>query len=161
MKKVFENDLCLKMTRLSQKKKVSASTAFRMIKKMRGKSLRRSMQKPPVEWRGFLEHLLCNGSGAYIWRGAVIVRKYSNGSEEFAEKHLFAEWPGELREWIFRVSDEKTVDQVFNKQDNQVVTFGNYVFEHCWVSTTKHPASILMLDVVASNGEYMLPVWFE
>ena len=29
------------------------------------------------------------------------------------------------------------------------------------VSTTKHPASIMMLSVVASNRENMPPVWFE
>lgn len=29
------------------------------------------------------------------------------------------------------------------------------------MSTTKHPASVMMLFVGASNGEKMPPVWFE
>ena len=29
------------------------------------------------------------------------------------------------------------------------------------MSTTKHPASVIILGVVASNGETMPPVWFD
>ena len=60
-------------------------------------------------------------------------------------------------------SDEKkfTVHVVFNKQKDRVVTFQNNVSEQRRVSTTKHPASIMMLGVVASNGENMPPVWVE
>ena len=39
--------------------------------------------------------------------------------------------------------------------------FVNNVFEHCKVSTTKHPASIIMLGIIVSNGEKMHPVWFQ
>ena len=59
--------------------------------------------------------------------------------------------------------DEKTftVDPVFNRQNDRVVCCGNDVFNHQRVSTTKHPASVMMLGVVASNGVKMPPVWFE
>lgn len=45
IKKVFENDPELKMTRLAQKKKISVSTVSRVVKTMGGKSLRR-FKKP-------------------------------------------------------------------------------------------------------------------
>ena len=62
---------------------------------------------------------------------------------------------------ILVFSDEKTftVDPVFNKQNDHIVTFGKDISEICKVSTTKHSASVMMLSVVASNGEKMLPVW--
>ena len=46
---------------------------------------------------------------------------------------------------------------VFNKQNDQVVTFGNL---HRRVATTNPPASIMMLAAVASNGEKIPPVLF-
>ena len=62
---------------------------------------------------------------------------------------------------ILVFSDEKrfTVDPVFNKQNDCVATFGKDISEICKASTTKHPASVMMLGVVASNGEKMPPVW--
>ena len=45
IKKAFENDPELKMTRLAQKKKISVSTVSRVVKSMGGKSLRR-FKKP-------------------------------------------------------------------------------------------------------------------
>ncbi len=64
---------------------------------------------------------------------------------------------------IIIFSDEKTftVDLVFNRQNDQVVSFGNLADEHRYVSTTKHPASVMMLGLVASNGAIMDPVWFS
>ena len=53
-----------------------------------------------------------------------------------------------------------TVDTLFNKLNDRVVTFGNNVSEHRRVSTTKHPASIMMFVFVASNREKMHQVWF-
>ena len=60
-------------------------------------------------------------------------------------------------------SDEETfnVDSSFNKQNDRVAMIGNDVSEHRRVSRTKHPSSIMMLGVVASNVEKMPPVWFE
>ena len=73
--------------------------------------------------------------------------EWSNGSEAPGEEHPFVE------------SNEKTfpVDPVFNKQNDWLVKFGNAVS----LSTTKHPALMMMAGVVASNGEKMPPVWFE
>ena len=61
---------------------------------------------------------------------------------------------------ILVFSDEKrfTVDPVFNKQNERVATFGKDISEIRKVSTTKHPASVMMLGVVATNGEKMPPV---
>ena len=53
------------------------------------------------------------------------------------------------------------VDPVVNKQNERVVSFGKDISEVRNVSTTKHPASVMMLGVVASNGEKMHPVWFD
>ena len=60
-------------------------------------------------------------------------------------------------------SDEKTftTDPVINKQNDRVVSFGQDISGICYVSTTKHPASAMMLGVVASNGEKMLSLWFK
>ena len=64
---------------------------------------------------------------------------------------------------MFIFSDEKTFtdDLVLNKLNDRVVTFVKDVSKHHKVSTTKHPASIRLLDVVASNGEEMPQAWFE
>ena len=47
-------------------------------------------------------------------------------------------------------SDEKTftVDPVINKQNDRVVSFGQDISGVRYVSTTKHPASAMMLGVV-------------
>ena len=45
-------------------------------------------------------------------------------------------------------SDEKTftVDPVFNRQNDQVVSFGEVSDEHRYMTTTKHPASVICDD---------------
>ena len=62
---------------------------------------------------------------------------------------------------ILIFSNEKTftVDPVFNKQNNHVVILSKKISEIHKASTTKHLVSMMMLGVVASNGEKMLPVW--
>ena len=60
---------------------------------------------------------------------------------------------------ILFFSDKRfTVNPVFNKQNDCVVTFGKDISEIHKVSTIKHPASVMMLGVVTSNGEKMPPV---
>ena len=56
-------------------------------------------------------------------------------------------------------SDEKTFtgDAVVNKQTDRIVGFDRDTFEVRNASTTKHPASVMMLGVVASNGGKMPP----
>ena len=74
------------------------------------------------------------------------------------EKHPFVEWLKNRGNRIVILSDEKTftVDPVYNKQNDRVVKIRNDVFEHRRMSTTKHPASIVMPGVIASNGEKIL-----
>ena len=50
---------------------------------------------------------------------------------------------------------------VNNKQNDRVVSFGQDISGVRYVCTTKHPASVMMLGVVASNGEKMPPVLFR
>ncbi|QQP52487.1 Putative transposable element [Caligus rogercresseyi] len=59
-------------------------------------------------------------------------------------------------------SDEKTftVDPVYNKQNDRVICFGNVSNVIRSVSKTKHPASVMMLGIVASTGDKMPPIWF-
>ena len=59
-------------------------------------------------------------------------------------------------------SDEKTFadDPVVSNENDRNVSFGQDLSELRNVSTTKHPASVMMLGVVTSNGEEMPPVWF-
>uniref|UniRef100_A0A0L8FVZ8 Uncharacterized protein n=1 Tax=Octopus bimaculoides TaxID=37653 RepID=A0A0L8FVZ8_OCTBM len=45
-------------------------------------------------------------------------------------------------------------------QNNHVVSFGQDVSKVCYVSTNKYLALIMMLDIVASNNEEMLLMWF-
>ena len=61
-------------------------------------------------------------------------------------------------------SDEKmfTIDPVRNRQNERYVCFPNYKVadEDKFLEKTKHPASLMMLGVVASTGEVCPPVWF-
>ena len=41
------------------------------------------------------------------------------------------------------------------------MSFGQEISGVCYISTTKHPASAIMLGVVASNREKMPSVWFK
>ncbi len=60
-------------------------------------------------------------------------------------------------------SDEKTftVDPVINKQNDCIICFEDTPSEARHISKTKHPASVMMLGVVASTGDKMPPIWFS
>ena len=77
----------------------------------------------------------------------------------FFRYHYFGQ---EVKNHIIIFSDGKTftVNPVINKQNDCVVSFGQDVSEIRNVSTTKHPASVMMLGFVASKGEKMSSVWF-
>ena len=65
---------------------------------------------------------------------------------------------------IITFLDEKTftVDPVVNKQNDYVVRFGKDISDMRCVSTTKNPASVMMMSgVYASNRKKMPPVWFD
>ena len=67
------------------------------------------------------------------------------------------------RDRIIFFSDEKTftVDPVINKQNDRVVCFEDTRRELRHATRTKHPASVMMLGVVASTGQKMPPIWFD
>ena len=50
---------------------------------------------------------------------------------------------------------------MINKQNDRVVSFGQDISSHLHSSTTKHPASLMMLGVIVSTGDKMPPVWFK
>ncbi len=52
------------------------------------------------------------------------------------------------------------MDPVFNKQNDRIICFDNTDHNIRNISKTKHPASVMMLGVVASTGEKMAPIWF-
>ena len=60
-------------------------------------------------------------------------------------------------------SDERkfTVDPVVIKQNVCIVRFENVIFEVFHVLTTKHPAAVMMLDIVESNEEKSLQSSFK
>ena len=79
----------------------------------------------------------------------------SNGSEASGEENPCVEWPENYGNRILIFFDEYivTVDPVFNKKNDRVVPFDNNISEHRRVSRFRHPASIIMLEVVATYGE--------
>ena len=85
--------------------------------------------------------------------------KCCSDSEGSREEHPFFEWPEDSI--FFFDSKNFTVSSVVNKRNDRVVAFGNDVSEHRGISTATYPPSILMLGVVASNGEKMPRVWFK
>ena len=62
---------------------------------------------------------------------------------------------------IFFLEKTFTVDPVFKKQNDRIITLRNDVSEHHRMSTIKHPATVMMIAVVASYGEKMPLLWFE
>ena len=135
IKKAFENDPCHKLTRLTQKKKNSVSTVFRIVKNMGGKSLRRSSKS--LLSAGMVEKRLERSTRLLkTWKITGV------NSSFFLMRKMFAVYP------------------VFNKQNDRVATFGNNASGQCRVPTTKHLAPIMMLGLIASNGEKIPHVWF-
>ena len=128
IRKAFENDSTLKITRLAKKKKISVSTVRRAVKVEKGKSLK-CVKKPLLTAAMKQKHLQ---------RGNRLLNDLKN------------HW-----NLIVIFSNEKTftVDPVVNKQNDRISELRKE-------STTKHPASVMMLGVVASNGEKMPPVLF-
>jgi len=135
IKKAFQRDPTLKMTHLAKKRGISESTVRRAVKIEGGKSFK--LVKKPLLTPGTKQKRLD--------RAKILLNNLKNHGNRVV---------------IF--SDEKTftVDPVMNKQNDRVVSFGQDVSEYRNVSTTKHPASVMMLGVVASNGLKMPPIWF-
>lgn len=132
IKKAFQRDPTLKMTHLAKKRGISESTVRRAVKIEGGKSFK--LVKKPLLTPGTKQKRLD--------RAKLLLNNLKNHGNRVV---------------IF--SDEKTftVDPVMNKQNDRVVSFGQDVSEYRYVSTTKHPATVMMLGVVASNGLKMPP----
>ncbi|QQP54134.1 Putative transposable element, partial [Caligus rogercresseyi] len=50
---------------------------------------------------------------------------------------------------------------VFNRKNDRYISHNGHVGSEKYVSMTKHPASIMMLGVVGSDGKAMPPVFFQ
>ena len=130
----FKNNPKMKMTFLA-KKKVSVTSVYRAVKKAGGKTLRH-VERPLLTQRQ---------REVQLERCKVLLNSLKHNGGRIV---------------IF--SDEKTftVDPVINKQHNQVICLEKSEYSIWNVTTMKHPASVMMLGIVASNGEKMPPVWF-
>ena len=124
------------MTEFAKKKKISVATVSRAVKSEGGKSLKH-LKRP-------------------LLTPAMVHKRHERCSRLLNDMKSHGN-----RDLIF--SDEKTftVDPVINKQNDRVVSFGQDISDICCITTTKHPASVMMLSVVASNGQKMPPVWFK
>ena len=101
-KMAFENDPCQKMTRLSKKKKNSASTISEMAKKMGGKILNPSKK-----------HLLIEATVQKCLEKSICLLNDLKNHEN--------------RIPIFYDEKFLPLDSAFNKQNDLVVAFGNDV----------------------------------
>lgn len=125
----------MKMSEFAKTKSVDPSTVSKAVKKAGGRSMRR-IERPLLTQR--LQELRLERS-----------KRLLNNLKHNGDRVIF-------------FSDEKTftVDPVYNKQNDRVICFGDTSLAARNVSKTKHPASVMMLGIVASTGEKMPPVWF-
>ena len=113
IQKIFENDPCQRLTRLAQEKKISVSTMSKMAQQMGGNPVPRNPCWVQQWWRSVRrEPSVC-------WMTWKITRIQFSF---FFDKKTF------------------TVDAVFNKRNDRVVTFGIDISGRRRVSTTKHPS---------------------
>lgn len=135
VKAAFQSNPKLKMSELAKKKSVDPSTISKAVKKAGGKSLR-MVERP------------------------LLTQRHHELREERCKRMLADIKHNGNR--IIVYSDEKTftVDPVYNKQNDRVISFGKTPPNMRSVSKTKHPASVMMLGIVASTGDKMRPIWF-
>jgi len=118
------------ITSIAEKLVVHRTTASKRIKQLGGKSLRR-IQRP------------------------LLSQKQRDSRLERAQK-LVKERRRHNPVKIIVFSDEKTftVDPVFNRQNDRVLTFPDVPVSESarYVTSTKHPTSVMMLGLIASNG---------
>eukprot|EP00095_Tigriopus_kingsejongensis_P001128 snap_masked-scaffold1099_size62903-processed-gene-0.6 protein:Tk01128 transcript:snap_masked-scaffold1099_size62903-processed-gene-0.6-mRNA-1 annotation:"kinesin-like protein kif3a isoform x2" len=128
---VFTANPRMTMTSLAKNTNVSKATVSRAVKKAGGKSLR-LVERPLLSQRQ--QDLRLERCGTLL-----------NSLKHHKRRVIF-------------YSDEKTftVDPVINKQNDRVICFGKEDYNIRNVSTTKHPASVMMLGVVASTDPIQL-----
>ncbi|CAB4068553.1 unnamed protein product [Lepeophtheirus salmonis] len=134
VKPVFKRTPNRSIADMARKMGTSRSTVSRAMKRAEGKSVRRT-ERPLLTERQ---------REVRLGRAKKILNDIKSSSGR-----------------IIIFSDEKTftVDPVFNRQNDRVGSFGDVQDKHRYVATTKHPASVMMLGLVASNGKAMKPVW--
>ena len=122
------------------------------------------MNKTDTEYENFSLHCVLDAQKDENKKSETLQEapvEYSKCSEASGEGHPFVEWPEEYGNRFLIFSDEKTitVGYIFNKQNDQVVTFANDVSEHRRLSTTKQPTSIMMHDVERGDRRGCSLVW--
>ncbi len=136
--RTFWNNPLKTMTSVAEKFHVNQSTISRVVKAANGKSLVR--QKKPMLTKKMQQNRFN--------RAKILLNNLKS-----AEKGR-----------VIFFSDEKTftVDPVFNRRNDRYIRIGKSAVQSCrYVSTTKHPASVMMLGIIGSNGKVMPPIWFE
>eukprot|EP00096_Caligus_rogercresseyi_P012791 TRINITY_DN5471_c1_g1_i1.p1 TRINITY_DN5471_c1_g1~~TRINITY_DN5471_c1_g1_i1.p1 ORF type:complete len:230 (+),score=51.50 TRINITY_DN5471_c1_g1_i1:315-1004(+) len=135
VKTAFEAMPTMKMSELAKKKSVDPSTVSKAVKAAGGRSLRKVERPLLTQRHRDLRLDRC--------------RRILSDLKHNGDRVVF-------------FSDEKTftVDPVYNKQNDRVICFGNVSNVIRSVSKTKHPASVMMLGIVASTGDKMPPIWF-
>ena len=140
MEMAFKANPRLKLATFAKDNDLDKSTVSKALKKVGGKSLR-LVERP------------------------LLTKKHLEFRQERCRvllNNLKHSVPGR----IIIFSDEKTftVDPVVNRQNDRAVAFldnRDTVEQLRTISKTKHPASVMMLGVVASNGAKMDPIWFK
>ena len=133
LKKSVESNPTQSIRSLAKKHKVHEKTVRNSLEKLGKKSVVRP-----------LRHLLTERTKQLrLERGKRLLNKLKRSSSStvkiFSDKKIF------------------TVDQVYNRRnDRQIINMGDVGSP---VSRTKHPASIMFLGVVASNGEKAPPIF--
>ncbi|QQP57474.1 Uncharacterized protein FKW44_002481 [Caligus rogercresseyi] len=127
VKTAFEAMPTMKMSELAKKKSVDPSTVSKAVKAAGGRSLTKVERPLLTQRHRDLRLDRC--------------RRILSDLKHNGDRVVF-------------FSDEKTftVDPVYNKQNDRVICFGNVSNVIRSVSKTKHPASVMMLGIVASTG---------
>ena len=133
VKTIVEDDPNVSIRKVAKKMKVDEKTIWNSLKDLGKKSLVR----PP-------RHLLTPAQKKVrLDRGKVLLNKLKSMPKStikiFSDKKVFL------------------VDQAYNRRnDRQIVSMGDSSIP---VSRTKHPASIMLLGIVASNGKKAPPIF--
>lgn len=62
---------------------------------------------------------------------------------------------------FFRDDKTFTVGSGHDRQNDHIACFDWKNSGLCYISKTKHPASIVMLAIVVTMGDKMFPIWFK
>lgn len=141
-----------------QSKKIKAKVK-RAIKKDSALSMRKVAKKANVHESTVRRAVKQLGMKSYVRRQRQLITEKTRKTRE-AKAKVLLNWVKHHGNVIKIFSDEKlwTVDQARNSRNDRYLA--SEVNEVPPVNRTKHPASAMMLGVVASDGEKMPPHWF-